>query len=100
MTDYREALRMRGVVPNSTWMRDGVEMYVVLPEDDESVQEIMVELGCAGLFENVADPDAYSTGWIRVAVIGLGNKGSAAVKTVFVPLFLGQIDKEQLKRIG
>lgn len=91
---------MRGVVPNSTWMRDGVGLYVVLPEDDESVQEIMAELGCTGLFENAVDPDAYSTGWIRVAVIGLDNKESATVKTVFVPLFLGQIDKGQLKRIG
>ena len=100
MTDYREALKMRDVVPNSTWMRDGVEMYVVLPEDDESVQNIMIELGCAGLFENVTDPDAYSTGWIRVAIIGLGKKERATVKTVFVPFFLGQIDKGIFTRIG
>lgn len=97
--DYREALKARSVVPNSTWMRDGgSEMYVVLPEDDESVRELIESLGCSGHFEGEnVDP---GLGWIRVARIRLAGQEFAGVDVVFVPLFLGQIDKGIFKRIG
>ncbi len=98
--DYREALKMRDVVPNSTWMREGgAEMYVVLPEDDESVQELIESLGCTGQFEQTGESQT-GVGWIRVARIRLNGKEFAGVDTVFVPLFLGQIDKGIFTRIG
>ena len=102
MIAYREALKARGVVPNSTWMHgDGAVMYVVLPEDDESVQELIKSLGGTGQFDGVEHENAKSgIGWMRVAKIRLSGKDFAGVDIVFVPLFLGQIDKGIFKRIG
>ncbi len=101
MIDYREALKARGVVPNSTWMHDGgAVMYVVLPEDDASVQELIESLGGTGQFDNSEDNSKAEIGWMRVAKIRLAGKDFAGVDIVFVPLFLGQIDKGIFTRIG
>ena len=101
MTDYREALKARNVVPNSTWMHaGGAVMYVVLPEDDESVQELLESLGGTGQFDNAEDNAKAEIGWMRVAKIRLAGKDFAGVDILFVPLFLGQIDKGIFTRIG
>jgi len=102
MIDYREALKARDVVPHSTWIRDGgSEMYVILSENDDGVQELIASLGCAGMFTNVVNEVEYATThWIRVARIRIEGKTFAGVDLVYVPLFLGQIDKGIFKRIG
>ena len=101
MIDYREALRARDVVPNSTWLHEaGSMMYVVLPEDDDSVQDLIKSLGCTGQFDVGAREEPAGIGWMRVAKIRLSGKDFAGVDIVFVPLFLGQIDKGIFTRIG
>ncbi len=101
MTDFREALKARDVVPNSTWLREGgTEIYVVLPEDDDSVKELIVSLGCSGQFEHGDVGVGVGLGWIRVARMRLDSRAFAGVDIVFVPLFLGQIDHGLFKRIG
>ncbi len=101
MTNFREALKARGVVPNSTWIREGgSELYVVLPEDDESVKELIASLGCTGQFENGEVGIGVGLGWIRVARMRIEGKTFAGVDVVFVPLFLGQIDHGTFTRIG
>ncbi len=102
MIDYREALRARDVVPNSTWMKkDNTEMYIVLPDDDDAVRLLMKDYAVESVFSN--DPDckpADGPGWIRIARIRLDNKQGANVDVVFIPAFLGHIDKGTYTRIG
>jgi hypothetical protein len=97
--DFREALRLRGVEPNSTWMRDdGQEMLVVLPQDEEAVAEMCARFAC----EYKKDPDAKPEDpqWIRVLRLHLTRRTGGNMDVYFVPFICGQIDRGILKRIA
>jgi len=97
--DYRESLKTRDIVVNSTWLReDGTEMYVILSENDESCAALVESLGCSGMYETESVGESLS--WIRIARMRIIGKPFAGVDIVFIPLFLGQVDKGMFKRIG
>lgn len=97
--DFREALRLRGVEPNSTWMReDGHEMLVVMPDDEAAVAELCERFVCEYKKDPTAKPE--DSQWIRVLRIHFAKRTGGSVDVYFVPFMCGQIDKGILTRIA
>lgn len=97
--DFREALRLRGVEPNTTWMRaDGQEMLVVMPDDESAVRDMCAQFACDYKQDRQAKPDDPQ--WIRVLRLYLSNRSGGTVDVYFVPFLCGQIDQGIIKRIG
>lgn len=95
--DFKEALRLRNVEPNSTWMRsDGYEMIVVMPDDDTAIQALCAQFACSYDQKSSADDPQ----WIKVIRLGLAKSSQACIDIYFVPFMCGQIDKGILTRIG
>jgi hypothetical protein len=96
--NIQRALRERGVVPNSTWIRsDGAEMLVVMPNDEEAIRDACDEFVCMYTYPGSIDEAPQ---WIRVVRMGVGQRSHACVDIVYVPFMCGQIDAGVITRVG
>jgi hypothetical protein len=85
-------LASHNITPNSTWLRsDNVEMYVVLPQNEE------IKHDCLSNLDNSTD---LAPQWIRVIKIILDGQSTSSIDVLFIPWLCAKIDHGIFKKIG